>query len=143
MDKLLDTENNTLELLCHQSVNQYGELVTLLQSLKTDLQDQSASNVTQFNLTFAELQQRIEQTDLEITQQLQSEPDFSHIPALWNSRQELQREVLGLIEETVPRAGSIKSLLANEMQALKQGKKALSGYKSQQDQYGRIVNKTF
>ena len=51
--------------------------------------------------------------------------------------------MLGLIGETVPKADSVKSLLANEMQTLKHGKKALNGYKSQQGQYGRIVNKAF
>ncbi|MCP4341715.1 MAG: hypothetical protein GY799_23245 [Desulfobulbaceae bacterium] len=143
MDRMQDTENNTLELLCQQSLRQYREMVVLLQSLQGNLQDQSSGSVIQFNVTFAELQNQIQQTDQEVAQQLNLQPDSTYIVAFLNHRKELQEDMFGLIGETVPKADSVKSLLANEMQTLKQGKKALNGYKSQQGQYGRIVNKAF
>ena len=138
-----ETDNNTLELLYRRSLRQYQEMVTLLHSLGGDLQDQSVGYFIQFNMTFAELQNQIQQTDLEVTQQLNSQLDRANITILWNRREELRMEVLGLIRETIPKANSVKSLLANEMQMVKQGKKALGGYKSQQGKGGRIINKTF
>lgn len=143
MDRKQDTDNNTLELLCRQSLRQYREMVLLLQSLQGNLQDQSSGSVIQFNVTFVELQNQIQQTDQEVAEQLNLQPESTNIVAFLNHRKELQEDMLGLIGETVPKADSVKSLLANEMQAVKHGKKALNGYKSQQEQYGRIVNKAF
>ena len=105
-----DTENNTVELLCQESLRQYREMVVLLQSLQGNLQAQSAGSVSQFNLTFAELQNQIQQTDLEIAQQLNLQPDSTNIVAFLNQRKELQEEMLGLIGETVPKANNVKFL---------------------------------
>ncbi|BHH83406.1 hypothetical protein [Desulforhopalus sp. 52FAK] len=143
MDRMQDTDNTSVELLCHQSLEQYRAMITLLQSLKGDLQGQSVESITKFNVIFSELQSQIQQTDLKVAQQLNVLQDSSSRVAFLKYRKELQEDMLGLIEKTVPKVTSVKYLLANEMQTVKQGKKALHGYKSQQDRYGRIVNKSF
>ncbi len=65
-----------------------------------------------------------------------------NITQLLGQRQLLQREILDILGETVSKASSVKSLMANEMQSVKKGRMALNGYKNQSDRQGRIVNRT-
>ena len=61
---------------------------------------------------------------------------------LFSQREEVMREVLLKNIEIRRKAQVAQSLLAHELGTLRHGKKAMCGYKPQQDRGGRIVNST-
>lgn len=137
------TESNNMEPLIQKSLNQYREMADLLQSLQEKLDKKSDDSINSFNVAFEALDQQVQKTDVDVTEQLTLQvgiPDT--VKALLEQRNVLQKEMLNLVEQTVPKASSIRSLLANEIRSIQHGRKALSGYKSNQDRYGKIVNKT-
>ena len=135
-------QNGTLEALVAQSIHQHEEMIGLLGELQHQLATDSTDSIQKFNSTFILLQKNIQQTDLHLTEQL----GRSHISDTLRQhivrRKFLQEHVLQLIKESVPRASSVKSLLMSEMQSLKAGRRALSGYKNASKRQGTIINST-
>jgi hypothetical protein len=135
-------EYEILETLAVQSVKQQEEMIGLLGELHHQFSTQSPDSIQQFNATFSILQEKTKQTDLRLTEQL-GLPDISDTARqLLARRTFLQKQIIQLLRESMPRALNVKSLLASEMQSLKAGRRALSGYKNASDRQGTIINRT-
>jgi len=136
------TEINTLDSLAQQSLRQHADMVEILRPLPQQLESPSLDTITKFNLIFATLQQEIEIIDKKLNEQLKLATVPEKITQLLGRRKSLQEEILHMLKHTVPKASSVKSLMASEIQSVKKGRKALSGYRMQSDSQGLIVNRT-
>ena len=137
-------ENEKLAALAVQSVQQQEEMLTLLGKLQQQLvigSTGSTSSIENLNQLFSTLQVKIKQTDLQLTAQLLESDITDATRQLLAGRTTLQEHIVSLINETMPKARSIKSLLASEMQSLKAGRRALSGYKNVSERQGSIINR--
>ncbi len=136
------TEITTLESLAQQSLKEHIDMIALLRPLQQQLETPSLNTVKQFNSIYSVFQRKIKTTDNALIQKLEMAVFTENITQLLGQRQLLQREILDILGETVSKASSVKSLMANEMQSVKKGRMALNGYKNQSDRQGRIVNRT-
>ena len=136
-----DTEIKTLDAMVQHSIRQHIDLIDLLWPLQQQLESPSLDAITKFNSVFSTLQQEIEILDRELEKQLKMATIPDHIEQLLDRRQSLQQEILHVLKHTVPKACSVKSLMASEIQSVKNGRKALNGYKTQSENQGRIVNR--
>lgn len=136
------TEITTLESLAQHSLKQHIDMIELLRPLQQQLETPSLNTVKQFNSIYSAFQRKIKTTDKALIQQLEMSVFTENITRLLGQRQLLQREILDILGQTVTKASSVKSLMANEMQSVKNGRVALNGYKNQSDRHGRIVNRT-
>jgi len=132
----------TLELLVRRSLEQYGEIYQLLKMVGSNLGSQLSDDIKKFDETLSGLQRQTQETDRQLTDQLKGLGISETLAEPLARRTELQERILVLLKETATRAHCVKSLLVNEMQSLKQGRKALTGYKTNSDYQGRIINKT-
>ena len=136
------TEITTLESLAQHSLKQHIDMIELLRPLQQQLETPSLNTVKQFNSIYSAFQRKIKTTDKALIQQLEMSVFTENITRLLGQRQLLQREILDILGQTVSKASSVKSLMASEMQSVKNGRVALNGYKNQSDRHGRIVNST-
>ena len=136
------TEITTLESLAQHSLKQHIDMIELLRPLQQQLETPSLNTVKQFNSIYSAFQRKIKTTDKALIQQLEMSVFTENITRLLGQRQLLQREILDILGQTVSKASSVKSLMASEMQSVKNGRVALNGYKNQSDRHGRIVNRT-
>lgn len=136
-------ENNIeiVETLIRKSFDQQRKMIILLKSLDEQMNAHSIGAVEQFNEKFSDLQQETELTDKILVAQLNPEDATGTISQLLEQRNLLQNDVIILMKKILPKAVSAKSLMANEVQSIKNGRKALSGYKTQIDHQGKIVNR--
>jgi hypothetical protein len=136
------TEITPLESLAQHSLRQHIEMVELLRPLQLQLETPSHEAVTQFNVLFSSLQQKMRITDTNLVNVLQKAVFPASITELLGQRQLLQKEIIQMVRQSASRATSVKSLMANEIQSVRNGRKALNGYKIQSDRQGKIVNRT-
>lgn len=115
-------------------------MVELLVGLQQKLAEQSTDSIDTFNELFAALQEKTQQTDLDVADLLSQSESSESILHLLGRRASLRDKILGLVKKSMPRARSIKSLLANEMHSLKNGRRALNGYKNVSGNQGKIIN---
>lgn len=135
------TEDNNFNKLLEHSLQQYREMLDMLKSMTQHIEVQSLPHIEKFNTCFHELQQASQQTDTLLQDQVMVKGVPEHLQKHIDHRKVLQQEIVALLQETLPKAKSIKSLMASEMQTLIKGRTALSGYKVQGKRQGRIVNK--
>lgn len=124
-----------------QSLQQYEGILDFLQKMEEEIGSASPAMVLELSESLADLQSHATQTDQALLAQLnkqsaQTEP----IQSLIDKRELLVKEILLLNERITAKAIGIKSLLGHEMETLRHGISALSGYKQQQHNQGRIVN---
>jgi hypothetical protein len=136
------TETSTLDSLAERSLQQQILMAKMLQPLPMELETSSLETITKFNVNFRTLQQEIKITDKKLMQHLKTAAIPDRIIPLLDQRQSLQREILQMLKHTIPKAGSVKSLMASEIQSVKNGRRALSGYKVQAEPQGKIVSRT-
>lgn len=130
----------TLDQLVSQSQQEYGEIFAVLLSLD-QLSSQSTEEIRNFQESLLGLQKVAARTDERITEQLKTALIPNTIKEQLRCRTTLQKNILVRLKETASRANRAKSLLASEMQAIRHGRTALTGYRSNSPHQGRIVNK--
>lgn len=135
-------EITRLESLTQHSIRQHIEMVELLRPLQRQLEAPAHETVTRFNILFNSMQREMKITDKQLIEQLKLAVFPVNVTQLLGRRQLLQKEILHMIKQTSLRAGSVKSLMADEIRSVRNGRKALSGYKIQPDRQGKIVNRT-
>lgn len=140
--KATDTDTHSLARLVHFSVTQYGEMAELLRALQ-QLESNPVGCIEEFNVTFVALQKKARQVDQELLELLSRSDDLdSSVEQDLGRRWKLQADILKMLEQTLPRAMSIKSLLASEIHSLKAGRSALTGYKNHSaENQGKLINK--
>jgi len=136
------TEITPLDMLVQHSLKQHIDMVELLRPLKKQLETPTLERVTRFNEIYGEFQKKVKTIDKELIEHLEKSRFSESATVLLDQRQMLQREILDILSQTVSRANSVKSLMADEIKTVKNGRKALGGYKTQSDHNGSIVNRT-
>ncbi len=136
-------EFESLDALVVRSINQYTEMIGLLGDLQKQISGNSSDSIEKFNSTFSSLQNQMQQTDQYVNERHNQSEIAGTTQHLLAKRYDLQLKMLNLLKESVvPKATSVKSLLASEMQSLKFGRRAINGYKTVSDNQGRIINRT-
>lgn len=134
MDSAVDT-------LILQSLDEHSEMLGMLTSLQREIDRHSLAYMEKFNTNFHALQQQSQGTDKKIFEQLDQEGIAENIREQLDLRKSMQQDILDLLKKTVPKANAAKTLMASEIQTIKNGRKALSGYRSQINNQGKIVNR--
>lgn len=134
-------EPKSLESLLERSIAEHEEMVGMLEKLQEQLASDSIDSMQEFNGSFMGLREKSEQTDGQINEQLKLvDLSAAGLDQLLEKRKSLQEQIVQMIQQSVQRAGSVKSLLASEMQSLKTGRRALQGYKNVGTRQGKIIN---
>ncbi|MGW8193927.1 MAG: hypothetical protein ACWGOX_06640 [Desulforhopalus sp.] len=134
-----DTESS--DTLVQHSLQQYREMFELLCTLSRCLDRHDTGKIEQVNAAFGALHSEAQVIDQKLMDRLQKSSIPASINAYLCKRRDLQEDILQLLKETLPKANSVKSLLASEMLSIKNGRRAMSGYKNYNVCQGRIVNK--
>lgn len=131
-----------VESLLDESIRQYDEVHELLLRLKKYLDvgaiDRVAGLLDEFNRMSAVARQQ----DSIIEEHLKVVQLTETLLEKLSQRQDLITVIVKLIEQTVSKAGTVKSCLASEFQSLKKGRAAIRGYRSGVSHHGRIVNRS-
>ncbi len=133
--------NSEVETLILQSLKEHSEMLAMLKALQREIDTHSVAYLEQFNTNYHTLQQQSQGTDNKLFKQLDLEGISKNIRQQLDHRKSMQQDILDLLKKTVPRANIAKTLMASEIQSIQKGRTALSGYKSQLNNQGKIVNR--
>lgn len=131
-----------LKTLIAESVDHYTEMRVVLLQLEVELENGSASGIEELVSQFNLLCSKSRKMDRIIYNMLALHSTFETCNEQLECRRILQAEIVSLIKKNLPKANSIKSILADEVDSLKMGRKAMNGYKQNGDALGRIVNQS-
>ncbi len=131
-----------LNTLIAESIDQYTEMRVFLLQLESELEKSSTRGITQLVSQFNMLCSKSREKDRIISKEIASHGANESCYQQLESRRILQAEIISLIEKNLPRANTIKSLFAEEVNSLKKGRKAMNGYKHNGGDLGRIINRS-
>jgi hypothetical protein len=139
----LKTDMQQFEAIISQSIVQYEVILNFLQKMDKEIGTAAPEELLEFSKELAELQNQaatIDQVLLTQFSMLTARPET--LQALIDKRQRIMKEILLVNERITEKASGVKSLIAYEMEKLRNGISAMSGYKQQQNNQGRIVDRT-
>ncbi len=126
-----------------QSAREYEHVLDFLRTVDEEIGTASPARLLEINQSLAELQGRAAQADrLLLAQTGNQTPQEGPIHPLVENRERLIRDILLLNERIRAKASGVKSHLAFELGKLRNGRSAMHGYKQQQNDQGRIVNRS-
>lgn len=126
------------------SIDLYSAMLGELEKLENEqFGEQSQPKVTSFNITSSALHQGIRENDQLINSYIISTTPTQSEQKLLNERTNTQRRLVEMINKISSSAQNAKSLLASEIQGLKNGRKALSGYKSSGSASKQLIHRAF
>ena len=131
-----------LDTLIDDSLMDYLKMKDLLVQLSSQLENNATEKAADLLTKFNSLSKETRKSDSRLIKNFKTAAASENISEKLIELRALQEEVVSLIQKTVLRANSIKSLLANEFLSIKTGRKAMTGYKSKSDSHGRIVNRS-
>jgi hypothetical protein len=136
-------ELQQLESTLSLSIQQYEDILDFLKKTDKEIGTASPSELLELSTSLTDLQWIATQTDQVLLAQLNTDSaQGDKTQHLINRREHIVKDILRLNEHITVKASGVKSLLAHEMGKLRNGLSALSGYKQQQHNQGRIVNST-
>lgn len=132
-----------IEPILTQSIQQYERILVLLRKIDEVTGTASPAELLELSETLVNLQSQATQSDNILVSQLSKYPARTEtLQSLIEKREHIIKEILCLNERITVKASGVKSLIAHEMGKLRHGLSALSGYRQQQHNQGRIVNST-
>jgi hypothetical protein len=132
-----------LEPVLLQSLQQYEHILDFLRKMDAEIGTASPAMVLELGESLADLQNHATQTDQVLLTQLSKQStQTATMQSLLEKREQRVKDILLLNEQITAKAIGIKSLLGYEMEKMRNGMSALSGYRQQQHNQGRIVNST-
>jgi hypothetical protein len=132
-----------LEPILLQSIQQHEHLLNLLRKMDAEVSTASPAMVLELSELLSDLQSHAMQTDQALLAELSRQTGHTaQVQYLLDKREQRVKEILLLNEQITAKAIGIKSLLGHEMEKMRNGISALSGYRQQQHNQGRIVNST-
>ncbi|MEE4240273.1 MAG: hypothetical protein V2I36_02330 [Desulfopila sp.] len=136
------TERTTIDALLEESLKQYSQMREVLREMKSQLDGHSVGHISLLLDRFNQLSGDARKIDLEIAKHLGISGEAERLKEKIEEKVQLQADILSLIEQTVPKAASVKAILAGEIHTVSRGRRAISGYKSGSSSQGRIVNRS-
>jgi hypothetical protein len=132
-----------IEPILLQSIHHYERILDFLQEMDVEIGTAAPSMVLELSESLAYLQGHATETDQTLLTQLRKQTALPEtIQSLLGRREYLVKEILILNARIKAKAIGIKSLLGHEMEKMRNGISALSGYRQQQHNQGHIVNST-
>ena len=137
------TEIQELESTLSQSILHYGNILDFLEKIDREIGTASPSELLELSTSLTDLQEIATQTDQVLLTQLSTDSARGdNTQHLIDRREHIVTDILILNEHIAVKSSGVKSLIAHEKSKLRNGISALSGYKQQQHNQGRIVNST-
>ena len=125
------------------SISRYQRILDFLLYMSREMERDSEIELQGLTDTLSAMQKQATESDSAFLPRLNKEVvRCEALRLLFSQREEVMRAVLLKNIEIRRKAQVAQSLLAHELGTLRHGKKAMSGYKPQQDRGGRIVNST-
>ncbi len=140
--KMAVAEAISINSLLDESIIQYSEMREVLTEIKCRLDGSAVGHITLLLDRFNQLGEDARVLDLQLARQFDSFDQSVHVTRKVEQKKNLQADILTLIAQTVPKAENVKSILAGEIQSIRRGRNAMSGYKSGSLNQGCIVNKS-
>ncbi|MBU1568836.1 MAG: hypothetical protein KJ630_24825 [Proteobacteria bacterium] len=139
----MKTETQQLEPILTLSIRQYEDIHDFLQKMDKEIGTASPDDLLESNLSLAYLQSQATEADQVLLPQLSKHSVHTETSQqLIDKREQILKEILLLNEGITKKALGVNSLITHEMEKLRNGISALSGYRRQQNNQGRLVNKT-
>ncbi len=130
------------EALLSQSIHEYAEILEFLQKMDEEIGTASPEGLLELGESLAQLQNHAAETDQVLLMQLSKHSALAEtMQPLLDRREQIMKEILFLNGRITEKASGVKSLIAHEMEKLRTGLSALNGYKQQQNNQGRIVDR--
>lgn len=134
---------NQLESTLLVSIQQYERIYELLQKMEQDVGTADSDELEAFNQSLQELQAQAINTDQAVNGLLHGTKDSAEsVQKLVVQREFLLKAIIDLNKNIAARASGVKSLIAHELSALRSGLSAMNGYRQQQNNQGRIINRS-
>ncbi len=131
------------EAVLSQSIHQYAEILEFLQKMNKEIGTALPEELLELGESLAHLQSHAAETDQVLLTQFNKHSALAEtMQPLLDKRQQIMNEILVLNGRITEKASGVKSLIAHEMEKLRTGLSALSGYKQQQNNQGRIVDRS-
>ncbi len=131
------------EAVLSQSIHQYAEILEFLQKMNKEIGTALPEDLLKLGESLAHLQSHAAETDQVLLTQFNKYSALAEtMQPLLDKRQQIMNDILCLNGRIAEKASGVKSLIAHEMEKLRTGLSALSGYKQQQNNQGRIVDRT-
>lgn len=132
-----------VEEILSQSIHQYAEILEFLQKMNKEIGSALPEELLELGESLAHLQHLAAETDQVLLMQLSKHSALAEtLQPLLDRREQIMKEILFLNGRISEKASGVKSLIAHEMKKLRTGLSALNGYKQQQNNQGRIVDRT-
>jgi hypothetical protein len=130
------------EQVFSHSIKQYEVILSFLQKMEKEIGTASPDELLELSKSLADLQSQAAETDQMLLPQLREHSALNEKMApLIDERELLMKEILLLNARISEKASGVKSLIAHEMEKLRNGISALGGYMQQQNTHGRIVDR--
>ena len=125
-----------------ESIHQYTVIHNLLLMINKEISTATPERLDALNASLVDIQKKAVELDSLIQEELKSPAMLDQqTQSLARTREELVASIIELNKEITVRAVNVKSLLAHEIRTLKNGHSAISGYRTQQEPQGRLVNR--
>ena len=140
---MIPTDTQALASALASSIRNYQHILGFLVEMDREIGTASDGRLQSMTETLSKLQSQAADIDKTFLACLDKDSMGSTIlQPLMVEREEVIAEILRLNSDVQKKASGVKSLLAHELSALRLGKTAHCGYKSQQANAGRIVDST-
>lgn len=137
------TEMQQLEPALTLSIQQYEHILDFLRKIDREVGIASSDELLEQSALLADLQNHATQTDQVLLSLLNDHlVPTETIQILLSQRELIIKEILLLNAGITEKASGVKSLIAHEIEKLRNGISAMSGYKQHQNNQGRIVDRT-
>jgi hypothetical protein len=132
-----------LESSLRQSIYQYEQIYELLRTTEQEIGIADPVGLEAFSLSLQKLQTQARQIDQDLVDLLRQKTlETGSIRNLLDRRELLLKEILQINGSIAAKANGVKSLIAHDIGKLRNGISAMSGYRQQQHNQGRLVNST-
>lgn len=134
--------NKELTHLLEQSVEQYSSILAYTNTLPALLSNPDMKNIQTYCGHLSDLQNEASRTDEAINSLLKKEDsDLESSPA-FQKRRDLMSEIIRHNDLLFPRIAGKMAIISSELDKIKEGRTAMTGYKPNLDGSGKIINKT-
>lgn len=138
-----EKERRQIEATLIQSIQQYENILDLLKEMDKVLVTASPDSMLALNTSFMDLQSQAQAIDQVLKDWLSRDAGSTKdLQSLMDTRKRIMQEIFHLNRSLTVKASGLKSLLAHEMGALRNGRTALGGYRQPQHHQGRFFNGT-
>ncbi len=130
---------NPPEELLKESIRLYQEMLGKTRAVKDSASSADPQRLTHLSEELTKLQEQLAQTDQELISCFKHDPKLPHTP-LNQERIALIQELVELTDSLLPSLKGVMAIQREELKKIAAGRKVMSGYRSNLDKRGGLVN---